>query len=179
MSDIGASGQAFMDISFAQLHGYKFIPLQQPRSLVVADGRDAVSGRVTHFITTPFTIRDKSGNVHTEILDMYVTKLGSHHSRDTLVQETFAAHPFRSKYCHLRFTFLSSWMLPHWPTHHCRWRRVPIWFLASFPCPVPSGCRPFQRWCIHPWLSLSFFVLSPFPPSFIVPACSGCEQFQR
>ena len=78
MNDIGASGQAFMDISFAQLHGYKFIRLQQPRSLVVADGRDVASGPITHFITTPFTIKDKSGNVHTETLDMFVTKLGQY-----------------------------------------------------------------------------------------------------
>ena len=74
----GASGQAFMDISFAQFHGFKLIRLQQPRSLVVADGRDVTSGPITHFITTPFTLRDKSGNIHTETLDMFVTKLGQY-----------------------------------------------------------------------------------------------------
>lgn len=31
-----------------------------------------------HFITTPFTIKDKSGNVHTEALNMFVTKLGQY-----------------------------------------------------------------------------------------------------
>lgn len=52
--------------------------LQQPRSLVVGDGRDVTSGPITHFISTPFTLKDKSGNIHTKTLDIFVTKLGQY-----------------------------------------------------------------------------------------------------
>lgn len=78
MNDIGVSGQVFMNISFAKLHGFKFIYLQQPCSLVVAAGRDVTFGSIMHFMTTLITIEDKSGNIRTETFDMFVTKLGQY-----------------------------------------------------------------------------------------------------
>lgn len=75
MNNIRASGQAFVNILFAQLHGFKFFCLQQSCSLVVANKRDVTSSLITHFITTLFTRADKSGNVYTETFDMFVTML--------------------------------------------------------------------------------------------------------
>ena len=78
MNDIGATGQAFIDTSFAQLHGFRFIRLLQPRTLTVVDGRVVTSGPITHFVTTQLSLKDESGRVHTETLDLFPTKLGQY-----------------------------------------------------------------------------------------------------
>lgn len=76
INDIFASGQAFIDILFAQLHSFKFFCLQQLHSLIMVNKRDVTSSPITHFITILLTIEDKSGNIYTETLDIFVTKLG-------------------------------------------------------------------------------------------------------
>ena len=78
MNDIGATGQAFIDTSFAQLHGFRFIHLLQPRTLTVVDGRVITLGPITHFVTTQLSLTDESERVHTETLDLFPTKLGQY-----------------------------------------------------------------------------------------------------
>lgn len=96
MNDIGALRQVFIDILFAHLHGFKFFCLWQPCSLVVANRRNVTFGLITHFNTTPFTIADKSGNIHTETFDMFVTKLDQY----PIILEIFW---FRRHSPHIRF----------------------------------------------------------------------------
>ena len=78
MNDIGATGQAFIDTLFAQLHGFRFICLLQPRTLTVVDGRVVTLGPITHFVTTQLSLTDESGRVHIETLDLFPTKLGQY-----------------------------------------------------------------------------------------------------
>ena len=78
MNDNDATGQAFIDISFAQLYGFRFIWLLQPRFFTVVDNRVVTSDLITHFVTTQLTLRDKSGRIYTETLDLFPTKLGQY-----------------------------------------------------------------------------------------------------
>ena len=78
MNDIGATGQAFIDTSFAQLHGFRFICLLQPRTLTVVDDRVVTSGPITYFVTTQLSLTDESGRVHTETFDLFHIKLGQY-----------------------------------------------------------------------------------------------------
>ena len=73
-----ATGQAFIDLSFAQLHDFGFICLLQPRSLTVVDSRIVILGPITHFVTTQLSLRDKLGKIHTKTLDLFLTKLGQY-----------------------------------------------------------------------------------------------------
>lgn len=76
INDIGALGQAFTKIFFAQLYGFKFFCLQQPQFFAVADGKDVIFSFITHFNTTSFTIADKSGNIYMKTLNIFMIKLG-------------------------------------------------------------------------------------------------------
>ena len=76
MNDIGTTGQAFIDTSFAQLHGFRFIRLLQPRTLTIVDGRVVTLGPITYFVTTQFSLADELERVHTETFDLFLTKLG-------------------------------------------------------------------------------------------------------
>ncbi len=76
MNDISATGQAFIDILFAQLHGFRFIRLLQSRTLTVVDGRVVTLGPIIHFVTTQLSLEDESERIHTETLDLFPTKLG-------------------------------------------------------------------------------------------------------
>ena len=78
MNDISATGQAFIDTLFAQLHGFRFIRLLQPKTLTVVDGRVVTSGFITHFVTTQLSLKDELGRVYTETLDLFPTKLGQY-----------------------------------------------------------------------------------------------------
>ena len=76
MNDIGATDQAFINTSFAQLHDFRFIHLLQPRTLTVVDVGVVTSGLITYFIITRLFLKDESGKVHTKTLDLFSTKLG-------------------------------------------------------------------------------------------------------
>ena len=76
MNDIGTTGQAFIDTSFAQLHSFRFIRLLQPRTLTVVDGRVVTSGLITYFLTTQLSLMDESGRIYIETLDLFLIKLG-------------------------------------------------------------------------------------------------------
>ena len=78
INDIGANNQAFIDILFAQLHGFRFIRLLQPRTLIVVDNRIITSDLITYFVTTQLSLRDESRRVYTETLDLFSTKLGQY-----------------------------------------------------------------------------------------------------
>ena len=69
--DCGASGKAFIDLSFTQFHKIPLHPLTQPRTVTVVDGRVTSSGVITHFVCVPLVIDN-----HVETTDMFVTKLG-------------------------------------------------------------------------------------------------------
>ena len=71
MVDCGASGKAFIDLSFAQFHKILLHPLTQPRTVTVVDGHVMSSGVITHFVHVPLVIDN-----HVETTDMFVTKLG-------------------------------------------------------------------------------------------------------
>ena len=78
MNDIGATGQAFIDILFEQLHDFRFIHLLQPRTLTVVDNRVVTLSPITHFVTTQLFLKDKSRRVHIETLDLFPIKLGQY-----------------------------------------------------------------------------------------------------
>ena len=71
MVDSGATGRAFIDISFAQFHQLKFIALDLPQSIPVVDGRTTAAGAVTHVVRVPLVI-----DSHVESIEMFATKLG-------------------------------------------------------------------------------------------------------
>ena len=75
MNNISATGQAFIDILFAQLHGFRFICLLQPRTLTVVDSRVVTLGPITHFVTTQLFLKDKSRRILTETLNLFPIKL--------------------------------------------------------------------------------------------------------
>ena len=72
MVDCGATA-SFVDSSFAQLHGLKFIPMQHPRDLTVADGRIVSSGAITHTVRIAFAL-----GAHREVIKLFVTRLGQY-----------------------------------------------------------------------------------------------------
>ena len=69
--DSGATGIAFIDKDFARHHQLPLVPLSNPRSLEVIDGRPISSGDITHTTTVNLLI-----NEHQEELPMFVTQLG-------------------------------------------------------------------------------------------------------
>ena len=116
MNDISATGQAFIDTSFVQLHGFRFIHLLQPRILTVVDGRVITSGPITHFVTTQLSLTDESERVHIETLNLFPTKLGQY--------PIILGLPwFRKHLPHIRFnkntvTFNSPQCLQHCSSSH-------------------------------------------------------------
>ena len=70
MIDCSASRKAFIDSSFAQFHKIPLLPLHQPRTVTVVDGRVTSSEVIIHFVRVPLVIDN-----HIEITDMFVTKL--------------------------------------------------------------------------------------------------------
>ena len=143
MNDIGATGQAFIDTSFAQLHGLKFICLLQPRSLTVVDGKVVTSGLITHFVTTQLSLRDESGRIHTETLDLFPTKLGQY--------SIILGLPWFRKYSpHIWFdkntvTFDFLYCLQHYSPSH---QAVTVSGLNTpfdHPPRLPTLCEYFQR----------------------------------
>lgn len=74
--DCGATGLSFIDIDFARSQNYCLQPLYYPRTLTVFDGRETVSGRVTHIVHVTFHL---GNHRHTERLSAFVTKLSSSH----------------------------------------------------------------------------------------------------
>ena len=74
MNDIGANSQAFINILFAQLYGFRFICLLQPRTLTIVDDKVITSSFITHFITTQLSLKDELGKIHTKILDLFPIK---------------------------------------------------------------------------------------------------------
>ena len=69
--DNGPTGFAFMDEDFARHHQFPLIPLKQPRTLEVIDGRPNASGMITHLICAKLQIRH-----HVEDAFFFVTRLG-------------------------------------------------------------------------------------------------------
>ena len=78
MNDIGATSQAFINTTFAQLHGFRSICLLEPRSLTVIDDRVVTLGPITYFVTTQLFLRDKLGRVYRGTLDLFSTKQGQY-----------------------------------------------------------------------------------------------------
>jgi len=69
--DSGATGIAFIDKNFAHHHQLPLVPLPNPRSLEVIDGRPISSGDITHTTTVKLSI-----NEHQAEFPMFVTQLG-------------------------------------------------------------------------------------------------------
>ena len=67
----GATGFAFMDEDFARRHQFPLIPLKQPRTLEVIDGRPIASRMITHLVRAKLQIRH-----HVEDAFFFVTRLG-------------------------------------------------------------------------------------------------------
>ena len=73
MPDSGATGNSFLDQSFAQSHSIDMFPLQRPRRLKVVDGRPSSAGDITHAAKIRLNI-----NSHSEDLFCFITKLGQY-----------------------------------------------------------------------------------------------------
>ena len=71
--DSGATGLAFVDEDFARHHSLPLHRLEEPREIEVIDGRPIESGSVTHKARIRCNIQ-----THSEVLDMFVTKLGQY-----------------------------------------------------------------------------------------------------
>ena len=71
MIDSGAIGRSFVDETFAQKHALAFHALEFPRAISVVNGRRISSGAVTYTVRVPVVFGG-----HTEMLQMFVTKLG-------------------------------------------------------------------------------------------------------
>ena len=78
MNDIGTTSQAFINTLFAQLHGFRFIYLLQPRIPTIVDGRVVTLGPITHFVTTQLSLKNELRKIHIETLDLFPTKLGQY-----------------------------------------------------------------------------------------------------
>ena len=70
MIDCDAFRKAFIDFFFAQFHKIPLLPLHQPCTVTVVDGRVTSSEVITHFVRVPLVIDN-----HIEITDMFITKL--------------------------------------------------------------------------------------------------------
>ena len=71
MIDCGASGKAFIDLSFVQFYKIPLHHLSQPQIVTVVNGRVTSSGVIIHFVHVPLVIDN-----HIKTTDMFVTKLG-------------------------------------------------------------------------------------------------------
>lgn len=69
--DTGGSGHAFIDADYAKTHCLPLISLPIPRVLRVFDGRDAVSGNVTHIVRLDLALGDHVSRQ----TPLYVTQL--------------------------------------------------------------------------------------------------------
>ena len=70
MIDCDAFRKAFIDSSFAQFHKIPLLPLHQPCTVTVVDGRVTSSEVTTHFVCILLVIDN-----HIEITDMFIIKL--------------------------------------------------------------------------------------------------------
>ena len=70
MIDCDASRKDFIDFSFVQFHKIPLLPLHQPRTVTVVNGRVTSSEVITHFVRVSLIIDN-----HIEITDMFITKL--------------------------------------------------------------------------------------------------------
>lgn len=78
MNIIGATGQAFIDTLFLQLHNFRFIDLLQQRSLTVVGGRLIYLGLIIYYITTQLFLRDELGKIYAKTFNLFPTKLGQY-----------------------------------------------------------------------------------------------------
>lgn len=69
--DCGATGVTFVDEDFVRHHNLPLHRLETPREIEVIDGRPIESGSVTHLSRVRCNI-----STHSEILPMFVTRLG-------------------------------------------------------------------------------------------------------
>jgi RNase H-like domain found in reverse transcriptase/Reverse transcriptase (RNA-dependent DNA polymerase)/Integrase zinc binding domain/Chromo (CHRromatin Organisation MOdifier) domain len=109
-----------MDSSFAQLHHFPMYPII-PQSLHVFDGRETVSGLVTHVVQATVEIRG-----HRETLDAYVTKLG----RQSLV----LGLPWLRQHC----PDPADWNSLTFKSEYCRQHCTAM---GVKPAPVPTATR--------------------------------------
>ena len=116
MNDISATSQAFIDRLLAQLHGFRFISLLQPRTLIIVNGKVVTLDLITYFITIQLTLKDKSRRIHTKTLDLFSTKLSQY-------PIIFGLSWFEKDLPHIRFdkntvTFDFPHYLQHYSSSH-------------------------------------------------------------
>jgi hypothetical protein len=70
MTDTGAEGKGFIDLSWATSHQLPLLKLSRPITLEVFDGREAENGSITHCVKTTMEVED-----HTETIFLYATQL--------------------------------------------------------------------------------------------------------
>jgi RNase H-like domain found in reverse transcriptase/Reverse transcriptase (RNA-dependent DNA polymerase)/Retroviral aspartyl protease len=102
MKDSGATGEAFLDESFAQRYNLTMTKLDQPLRLRVVDGRDSSAGSITHSAQLQLQLGD-----HKEQILCYVTKLGQY--------DMILGHP---------------WLRRHNP--HCDYEQGSVTFFRDF-----------------------------------------------
>ena len=106
LCDTGATGFAFIDAGYSQLHNLPRYQLDVPRSVDVINGRPIVSGDITHAVKLPLTI----GN-HEEEITPFVTTLGHH----TLVLGVpwMRKHDIKIDFAHNTVEFNSEFCAQH------------------------------------------------------------------
>lgn len=70
MTDSGAEGKGFIDLSWAESHELPLLRLKWPIRLEVFDGRETETGSITHYVETTMEVMD-----HTEKICLYATQL--------------------------------------------------------------------------------------------------------
>ena len=108
--DNSVTGFAFMDEDFARRHLFLQIPLKQPRTLEVIDGRPIASGMLTHLVRAKLQIRH-----HVEDAFFFVTRLG--HYLLVLGIPWLRHHDVNILFILNKLTFGSKWCCTHHNAH--------------------------------------------------------------
>jgi hypothetical protein len=103
MTDSGAEGKAFIDLSWAESHNLPLKKLRRPIILEVFDGREAESGSITHYVQTRMRIEDHSEEIKLLVTQLahYPVILGMPWLKEHDPRIGFASHTvtFESDYC--------------------------------------------------------------------------------
>ena len=104
LTDTGVQGKGFIDQSWAESHELPLKSLRRPFGLEVFDGREAESGKVTHYVEVGLRIQDhyeKTIRLYVTQLAYYPVVLGMPWLKEHDPSMGFASHTivFNSGYC--------------------------------------------------------------------------------
>jgi transposase InsO family protein len=117
--DSGATGFGFIDGNFVRHQNISQLPLLNPRSLEVIDGRPINSGTITHYVEIPMRI-----GTHEEKARLFVTQLG--HYPIVLGIPWLRRHHVRTDWKMNTLTFDSPFCLRRCTSNHAPWTQSGI-----------------------------------------------------